>query len=186
MIENKVFEKIDYTAGKLPKEEYENCTFLNCIFYNSDLSSLSFYECEFFACDFSLSKLNNTLLNDIQFKNCKLLGLRFDTCNDSGFSTYFENCQLKLSTFFKLKLIKTKFINCNLQEVDFSETDLSGSLFENCDLQRAVFDGTNLEKVDFSSSFNFSIDPEKNRIKKARFSNQGLSGLLDKYNIEIV
>jgi len=186
MIENKIFEKIDYTAAKLPKEEYENCTFQDCIFYNADLSSLSFYECVFSACDFSLAKLNNTLLNDIQFKHCKLLGLRFDNCNDSGLSIHFENCQLKLSTFFKLKLIKTKFINCNLQEVDFTQTDLSGSIFENCDLQRAVFDGTNLEKVDFSSSFNFTIDPEKNKIKKARFSNQGLAGLLDKYNLEIV
>jgi fluoroquinolone resistance protein len=186
MIENKIFEKIDYTGRKLPKEEYENCTFLDCVFYNSDLSSLSFYECVFTSCDFSLSKLNNTLLNDIQFKHCKLLGLRFDNCNTSGFTVYFENCQLKLSTFFKLKLIKTKFINCNLQEVDFTETDLSGSVFENCDLQRAVFESTNIEKVDFSSSFNFNIDPEKNKIKKARFSNQGLAGLLDKYNLEIV
>jgi len=32
---------------------------------------------------------------------------------------------------------------------------------------------------------NYSIDPEKNKIKKARFSTAGIAGLLDKYDIEI-
>jgi len=32
---------------------------------------------------------------------------------------------------------------------------------------------------------NYSIDPELNKIKKARFSTQGIAGLLDKYDIEI-
>jgi uncharacterized protein YjbI with pentapeptide repeats len=73
-----------------------------------------------------------------------------------------------------------------LQETDFTETDLSASLFDNCDLQRAIFHKTMLEKTDFCTSFHFSIDPENNRIKKARFSIIGVVGLLDKYGIEIV
>jgi hypothetical protein len=32
---------------------------------------------------------------------------------------------------------------------------------------------------------NYSIDPDLNKIKKARFSTQGIAGLLDKYDIEI-
>jgi hypothetical protein len=42
-----------------------------------------------------------------------------------------------------------------------------------------------LEKADFRSAFNFSIDPEMNRMKKAKFSRTGVFGLLHKYNIEI-
>jgi len=72
-----------------------------------------------------------------------------------------------------------------MQETDFTETDLSSAIFETCDLQRAVFYATILEKADFRSSFNYSLDPERNRIKKARFSRLGIAGLLDKYNIEI-
>ncbi|MCW3075998.1 MAG: pentapeptide repeat-containing protein [Bacteroidetes bacterium] len=72
-----------------------------------------------------------------------------------------------------------------MQEVDFSQADLSGSFFINCDLSRAVFDGTNLEKSDLRTSYNFTIDPERNKIKKARFSNAGLAGLLGKYDIII-
>jgi fluoroquinolone resistance protein len=50
----------------------------------------------------------------------------------------------------------------------------------------SVFDRTNLEKADFRSAGNYSIDPTTNKIKKARFSLDGVAGLLDKYDIEIV
>jgi len=39
--------------------------------------------------------------------------------------------------------------------------------------------------TDFRTSVNYSLDPERNRIKKARFSLSGIAGLLDKYDIEI-
>jgi len=50
---------------------------------------------------------------------------------------------------------------------------------------RATFENTALEKVDLRTGFNYSINPEINRIKKAKFSLQGVLGLLDKYDIEI-
>ena len=77
------------------------------------------------------------------------------------------------------------FINCNLQETDFSEADLSGSVFDTCDMLRAIFDFTNLEKADFYSSFNYSINPEKNKLKRARFSKTEVIGLLDNYDLKI-
>lgn len=69
--------------------------------------------------------------------------------------------------------------------MDFTECDLAGAMFSECDLARATFDNTNLEKADFRSSYNYSIDPEKNRMKKAKFSLTGVVGLLDKYDIVI-
>jgi len=39
--------------------------------------------------------------------------------------------------------------------------------------------------VDFRTAFNYSFDPEINKIRKARFSYPGVCGLLQKYNIEI-
>lgn len=53
-------------------------------------------------------------------------------------------------------------------------------------IYQSHFDNTILEKVDLSSSSNYIIDPEKNRIKKAKFSLLGISGLLRKYDIEIL
>ena len=80
---------------------------------------------------------------------------------------------------------KAIFKDCTLHETDFTETDLTGSLFENCDLAGAVFSITVLENADLRSSVNFNIDPERNKIKKAKFSILGVTGLLMKYNIQI-
>lgn len=180
-----LFGRIDYTASPLARGEYENCTFKNCNFYSADLSNFIFRDCIFDGCDLSLVVFKNTTLNDIRFVNCKLIGLQFQESNSFLLSIGFENCILKLSVFYKLKLKKMSFINCNLQEADFTEADLTSSIFENCDLYRTIFYSTNLEKADFRSSFNYSLDPERNRIKKAKFSRLGIAGLLDKYTIEI-
>jgi uncharacterized protein YjbI with pentapeptide repeats len=82
-----------------------------------------------------------------------------------------------------MKVKSTLFKNSQLNETDFSECDLTGSVFDNCDMAGATFDNSNLEKVDFTTAFNFSIDPEINRIKKAKFSLAGVLGLLNKYDI---
>jgi uncharacterized protein YjbI with pentapeptide repeats len=68
---------------------------------------------------------------------------------------------------------------------DFAECDLTNSVFDNCDLINASFDHTNLEKVDFRTPSNYSFDPEINRIRRAKFSIDGVSGLLGKYDIDI-
>ena len=92
---------------------------------------------------------------------------------------------MNFSSFYKLKIKKTIFKACKLLEVEFTETDLSQAVFHNCDLSRAKFENTVLEGADFRTAHNFSIDPEMNRIKKARFSTAGIEGLLDKYGIVI-
>ena len=132
-----------------------------------------------------MAKLEKTAVKDIQFKECKLLGVHFETCDEFLFAVGFENCLLNLSSFYKRKLKKTKFINCSLHEADFAEADLGSSVFDNCDLANAIFQHTNLEKADFRTSYNYSIDPELNKIKKAKFSIPSVTGLLDKYDIEI-
>jgi hypothetical protein len=42
-----------------------------------------------------------------------------------------------------------------------------------------------MEKTDFTSAVNYSIDPEINKLAKAKFSLNGIKGLLEKYNIDI-
>lgn len=185
MTEDLLLERINFTEEAFTKGEYENCMFVNCSFHGINLSNNIFRECTFQDCDLSLCNLTESTLNDISFFGCKLVGVQFDWCRVFLFSVKFENCDLKLSVFYKRKIKKTHFKNCNLQEADFTEAELTESVFDNCDLQRTVFQFTNLEKVNFSTSFNYSIDPEQNRIKKARFSRMGLGGLLDKYGIVI-
>jgi fluoroquinolone resistance protein len=183
--DDKTFTKTDFTTQSLEKGTYENCTFTDCNFSGSTFAGVSFAECTFTGCDLSMVKLPQTALRDVQFKNCKLLGVHFHTCNNFLFTVNFENCMLNLASFYKLGMKKTRFTNCTLHEVDFTETDLSAALFPDCDLAGAVFDQTNLEKTDLSGAYNYAIDPETNRIRKARFALHGLPGLLLKYQVEI-
>jgi uncharacterized protein YjbI with pentapeptide repeats len=68
---------------------------------------------------------------------------------------------------------------------DFMASDLTEALFDNCNLRLAVFSETVLAKADFYTSYNFSIDPEKNKMKRAIFSSHNIKGLLDKYDLMV-
>jgi fluoroquinolone resistance protein len=192
-IEEETFDKIDFTQNPLIKGEYEYCTFLNCDLSYSDLSEFKFLECEFSGCNLSLAKLTQTALKDIKFKTCKMLGLNFGDCNEFGFAVSFDTCLLNHSSFVsiadslkkRIKLKQTVFKNSQLYEVNFTGCDLSSAIFDDCDLTRTIFEYTILEKADFRTAINYSIDPELNRIKKAKFSRSGIVGLLDKYDLEI-
>jgi fluoroquinolone resistance protein len=185
-IEEATFEQVNFDETPLQVANYESCRFIGCNFSNADLSYFVFSECTFTDCNLSMAILAKTAFRDTQFKGCKLLGLHFDHCNEFITGLVFDNCILNISCFYKLKLKNTVFNNSNLLEVDFTETDLSGSSFNNCDMAGAVFENTILEKADLSNAYNYAIDPELNRIKKAKFSIAGIKGLLTKYAIEIV
>ena len=183
--QDQIFDKLDFTQEPLAKGEYENCMFTNCNFEEINLNDIKFMDCNFQDCNWSLVQLNGTVLREVKFKDCKMLGLQFETCNDFGLLFSFENCQLNHSTFFQMNIKKTIFRNCQLREIDFSESNLSNVIFDNCDLAQAIFINTVLDKADFRTAYNYSIDPESNRLKKAKFSILGISGLLDKYDLII-
>jgi uncharacterized protein YjbI with pentapeptide repeats len=183
--EDKNFEKENYSDSIFEIGEYENCKFIGCDFSNVDLKNCIFDSSVFIDCNLTNVKLKNTTFSDHLFVNCKLLGLHFDDCKEFGFAANFENCNLNLASFFKRKIKGTKFKNCSLHEVDFTEADLSLCLFDNCDFRLATFENTNIEKADFRSSMNYRINPSTNKIKKAKFSLQGVIGLLDQYDIVI-
>jgi fluoroquinolone resistance protein len=183
--QDKHFNGEDFSEERLPKGEYENCTFNNCVFAHSNLSEVSFTDCSFENCDLSMAKLKHTSFRDVTFTSCKLLGLRFDDCNPFLLSFSFEGCILNFSSFFRLKLKKTVFRDCRMQEVELVEADLSQSVFAACDLSGAVFEKTLLEGADLGTAMNYTIDPETNRIAKAKFALDGLPGLLAKYRIVV-
>jgi uncharacterized protein YjbI with pentapeptide repeats len=183
--EKATFAKIDYSEQKLSDHEFDSCTFINCNFSKSDLSNSDFLDCTFKECSFTGVKLNDTGLKNVSFIGCKLLGVDFTKCKDFLLSFNFEGCSLDYSTFLRKKIKNTLFKDCSIKEADFTETDLTASGFLNCDLSRTVFMHTVLEKVDFRSANNYSIDPELNRVKKAKFSSSGIPGLLEKYQIII-
>ncbi len=179
------FENTNFAEKPLPGKELDGCVFVNCNFERCNLSGVVFAECEFVGCNLSLANLKKTALKEVSFKDCKLLGLRFEECQEFLFAVRFDKCVLNHSSFYNWKLKKTLFRDSSLQEVDFSGADLTESVLDNCDLKRATFASTNLEKADFRTAYNYLLDPEQNRIKKAKFAVPGVLGLLSKYDIRI-
>jgi fluoroquinolone resistance protein len=184
-VKDKTFNKSDLCQSPLAKGEYEDCVFNNCDLSSAYLAGIYFSDCTFVSCNLSLAKLIKTSFSNIIFKDCKMLGLHFDTCNPFGLVLQFDACTLDHSSFYELKLKRTLFKNSKLHEVDFTGADLNHAIFDNCDLLSARFENTMLEKANLITAYNYSINPELNKIKKARFSQSGIAGLLDKYDIEI-
>ena len=185
LTEDQVFDRKDFSDEALPKGDYELCRFEQCMFGNADLSDYRFIECTFTDCDLSGVILKGTALQDVTFQKCKLMGVHFEDAKPFLLQLSFSDCILDLSSFFRLKLKGTRFSSCRLHEVDFVETELSGAVFEACDLSGAVFENTLLEKADFRTAINYSIDPEQNYISQARFALPEVVGLLGRYDIDI-
>jgi fluoroquinolone resistance protein len=185
IIEDKTFTKItaENIAGR--NRTFENCRFLSCDFSYADFSNIVFVECHFEGCNLSLVKWQGAGLQNLQFKDCKLSGADFSKALDFLFEVHFNNCILDNAIFYKKKNKAAKFTDCSMLETDFTEADFSDVNFDNCNLTRAFFDRTILKNADFRTSYNFTIDPDSNNIKKAKFSIHGLPGLLSKYDIKI-
>lgn len=182
----KTFDKVIWSGKRINNREFEDCVFQNCDFSSSNFSNNTFMDCEFIDCNLAMTDLTGTSLKTVNFKNCKLLGIHFCNCTDFLFNVNFQDCVLDYSSFANKKMPKTKFNTCSMKEVNFLGTNLTNSVFINCNLDNAIFNDTQLTGADFTSAFNFKIDPEFNPMKKAKFSTQGIVGLLDKYDIKIV
>ncbi len=175
------FERLD----SFVKGEYERCRFINCDFSNAFMRDTKLIEVEFVDCNLSNAKIDQVLFREVKFMTCKMLGLHFENANPFGFSVEFNDSNLSHTSFYATKIKTTKFNHCLMDSVDFTGADLSLAVFDHCDLRHAKFINCNLEKADFITAINYSIHPPLNKIKKAKFGADGISGLLDQLDIEI-
>ena len=166
-------------------KDFENCTFYNCDFRNCTFQTVAFIDCNFFDCNFQETKVNYVSLRGVFFTRCNFTSVNFAMTDQVIYEFHFKDCLLDYSKFYALKLKKMQFINCSMISVDFMGSDLTEVLFDNCNLRRAVFINTIANKADFSTSYDYAFDPDKNKIKKAIFSTDGLKGLLEKYDIVV-
>lgn len=166
-------------------KEFENCTLYNVDFTDCTFQTVTFVDCNFFDCNFKDTKINYVSLRGVWFTKCNFTNVNFAMTDQVIFEFHFKDCLLDYAKFYALKMKKMQFINCSMIAVDFMASDLTEVLFDNCNLRRAVFIDTIANKADFSTSYDYTFDPEKNKIKKAIFSADGLKGLLEKYDIVV-
>jgi len=175
--------KIIYSRDELNHNEFECCTFENCDFTACNFMDVTFIDCVFTKCNFNGAHINHVALRTVTFEHCQIKEVNFAMCNKLIFEVHFEHCILDFSKFYTLKLKGTTFMNCSLLAVDFMATDLTESIFDNCDLYRAEFDKAIANKANFKTSYNYTIDPSKTKLKKAIFSLNEVKGLLYKHEI---
>ncbi len=183
--ENQTYTKIIADELKALGRSFEDCEFINCDFSYADLSGIIFENCRFTDCNLLLAAVVGTAWQNVQFSGCKLSGIHFDKSSNFLFELHFDHCLLDNAVFYQKKNKKGRFTSCSLTETDFTEADLTDAVFDNCNLNRAFFNRTQLKGADFRTSYNYTIDPDINLLKKTRFSLHGLPGLLSKYDLVI-
>jgi uncharacterized protein YjbI with pentapeptide repeats len=179
------FKQVDYGAENLRNAVFESCVFENCSFAQLNFIELTFEDCEFIDCDFTGAFINETAFREVSFVGCKMIGLNFESVNPFRLKIQFEDSMLDYASFHNLKLLGLKMINCSLKECDFTAAQLKKAVFTNSILTGAQFNNTNLIDADFRLSNYYSINPSLNQVKGARFSTDGLMGLLEAFKIRV-
>ena len=181
---DEIFEDVDAKGEKLNGRRFENCSFKNCSFSDASFRDVTLIECKFDGCDLSNTQFTGARMRDSTFQDSKLIGINWASASAlSGVS--FQKCILNLSVFQSLDLRKCAIVDCAAREADFSETNLSEANLRGTDFSGARFSNTKLEKADLRNAVNYAIDPNENRIKKAKFSLPEAMSLLQGLGIEV-
>ncbi len=177
------YNNLTYGVDEVNFKEFECCTFNNCTFSDCNFMDVTFIDCVFNDCIFNEAKINYVAFRTTFFNRCEIKDVNFAMCDKLIFEIHFNDCVLDFSKFYTLKIKGTTFTNCSLVAVDFMATDLTSVLFANCDLYRSEFNKAIANKADFKTSYNYTIDPSKTKLKKAVFSLQEVKGLLFKHDL---
>ncbi len=184
------FKQLTQTEKEFSDISFEDCSFESCDFSESYFSNCHFLECDFSNCNLSLVSLQDCRLNEVVFKQCKLLGIDWTRVRWPSIAldsqVVFEQSVLNDSSFFALQLQGLKIIECRCKDVDFTQGDFNAGSFSHSDLSGSLFSRTNLSGVDFSEASNYRIDIENNNIKGAKFSRFEAVRLLEGFDIELV
>lgn len=180
------YRNLTYATAELNFTDFERCTFSHCNFSGCQFLAVTFIDCTFIDCVFDGAKINYVALRTASFIRCQIREVNFSMCDKLIFDISFNQCILDFSKFYTLKLKQTPFVDCSLIAVDFMAADLTQVIFDGCDLYRAEFTKAIASKADFRSSRNYTIDPEKTKIKKAMFSKDQVKGLLAKHEIQVI
>jgi fluoroquinolone resistance protein len=170
--------------------EFEDCEFNDCDFSSATFDRCKFINCSFSRCNLSLIKIPHTRFFEVNFSDCKLIGIDWTRAYWPSYNIdselKFSRCILNDCSFFGLVLNELKLDECKLHDVDFREGDFSNSSMIYSDFTNSLFVRSNLHNVDFTESSNFTLDVLENRVSKAKFSRFEALSLLEGLDIELV
>ncbi len=175
----------DFLSGIPACTTFEACSFEGLLLPNTIFEQIDFIDCSFIDCDFSASQWPGSGIKNCVFEGCKLIGIDFTVCQPFLFHFSAKECNLSFTQFSNCNLEKFVFINCQLQETDFGHANLKKARFNECKLTGSLFEQTHLEEADLTTAREFTIQPENNMLKGAKFSSTNLEGLLAHLPIQI-
>ena len=186
---NQTFTQLIIEKTRIEQINFENCQFKQCKFIDVIFSNIKFTECDFEFCDLALAKFPNCKFSEVSFKNSKIIGVNWTELSwplvKLTSPLYFYSSNLSHSSFYGLELSNLIVEECKAHDIDFREANLSHASFVESDLLNSLFLHTNLYSADFTNAINYTIDPNENRIKQARFSFPEVIALLNHFDIKI-
>ena len=184
--EDQVIKSEDFSKKSLENYTFPSCSFISCDFSESLLRNAKFCACTFMNCNLSLMKLDGCRFQEVKFVDCKIVGAEFFKCERTFFSVTFKGCLLQYCNFSDLNMENSSFTGSKLKDSHFTNAILIGTDFHDVDLTGTIFHNCDLRKADFSSATRYNIDPQTNKIKKAKFSLPEALGLLRAFDITII
>ena len=165
----------DSEWGDLRDARFEACVFEGVDWSGKDLRGARFEECTFVACDLSNMRTLGLGLQDVTFRESKLVGFDFASCNALGFRVHMEDCIADA-----VNGEATDFRN-----VTWKGGRAHGADFTGANLEGLAFDCVDLTGADFRTATGWRIRPDENRMRGAKFRRDGLEGLLSAYDLDL-
>jgi fluoroquinolone resistance protein len=179
----RTFESVEGKGLVVEESQFENCVFVKCNLGGATFKRCKFIDCIFEHCDLSNLQIQGATFRSTTFKDCKSVGINWANANAITHLN-FEKCVLNYAVFSGLDLRKCALKSCVAREADFADANLSEVDCRGTDFTAARFSNTNLMKADLRGATNYSIRPEDNKLKKAKFSLPEATLLL--YGLDIV
>jgi fluoroquinolone resistance protein len=176
------FKNKQLKDDKFIELEFWDCKFIKCDFSGTIFEKCRFEDCVFIECNISLAKPKYCSFVDVDFKNCKAIGINWAEAA-IPINVNFYSCSINSSSFFGLNISQIIINDCSAKEVDFTEANLTRGNFSATDFLNSRFSKTNLTQSDFRNSTNYDINPECNYLKKTRFSSPEAISLLSGLDI---
>ena len=182
LYENEKFDRTSCENASINGSQFYKCTFDRINFQYSELKKCSFEDCIFNNCNCSLMKINTVRFTNARFTNCKLIGINWSFVHKM-FTASFVNSNLNTSVFSDINLAKFVFDSCSLDDAVFSRAVLTNTVFNDCSLKGCSFSHSDLTNADFSTSYDYFVSSETNKLRKTVFSLPEATSLLKNFDI---
>lgn len=178
------FSQLDLAAASLGGREFSRCTFDRCALVRSTWSDTRLEDCTFRGCDLTQASFAKLALRGVTFLDCKLMGIDFSSVSAVP-DVRFERCVLRYVSFSKVSLRKQVVSGCDARESNWLDVDLTDADFSASQLGGAVFRGCTLTRADFRTAKGALLDPARNKVTKARISDDAAALLAAHFGFEV-